>query len=366
MTRDENELAVHDTIRKLSRQEFKKERESSNDETADEQPQDMTDLFGTEQADTTSGPPGASGQSERRRRGRPPRESRGDGPYPGEFAMSRESGSGNRPAVLGDTPLKDAPEYKMFRYVDTDVRPGTWYQYRLQLVIEDPNDPNDGAAPSPNALEGDVQERVKASATSKQRSSIAYFGRVAPVSQPSNVAYVSDGRRLLAGTATQPSPLSVRGQNRVFDKPADEPTAKVMALQFDPSIPGEIPGEIEVRRGSVAKFAEDVWVPYPREGKLRLHKDQAFDVPALVLDIRGGEPGSHDALRAPGELLVWNIQGEMELLNELDDSEEYEQYRFAPEEEKAAAPRSGDGPRGLEEFGDSGRRGRRRSREGDQ
>ena len=67
----------------------------------------------------------------------------------------------------------------------------------------------------------------------------------------------------------------------------------------------------------------------------------------LVADMRGGDdlPGDGEkAVVAPGEYLVVNATGQLQVIDELDDAKDYSRYTFG--DEVTTAARSGGGPGG--------------------
>jgi hypothetical protein len=268
-------------------------------------------------------------------------EGGGGGRYPGG---ARQAGVTSTEG--GATDPSKAPEFKMFRYVDLNVRSGETYVYRLKVYLEDPNFPiTETAEPPESSLEGSVIQRRKAKkakvAAGISRPKIA--NRATEFSDESNPITIQAGNRMLAG-AVKPA-RATRGKDMAFYRPGDEPTGTAMALTFDIQRAAEIPGQLEVRRGTVANFVVDeTEVLRPSLNLLEKLEDHEFRLNSFVLDLRGGRKHSkYDELNEPGEFLVIDSRGRISVINELTDMEDFKSNIF-PEE--AEATNSGPGARG--------------------
>ena len=353
--RNPEELFIHDRIAELTIEEQEKKAQMRDRGSDDPTTGDGEDgIWGDPQA----GPDG--------------RERRFESDYrpDGGEARPREGGSNffRQGQIRGDTPLEDAPEYYMFRYVDTKVAPGQRYKYRLKLIIEDPNAPNDGNAPQPETMEASVADRLSRTKVPPNRT---FFGRVGDYSAESPIVRVRPGQTVLAGEVRPASSLVVRDTGQLFSKPGADSVAKLLALKFDAKRAVDIPGEVVVRPGSVVDFRKEVEVPLYTLGVLKKEKHH-FQFETVVLDIRGGDEAKLDFLSRPGEVLVWDESGGISVLNQLEDAALYASNTF-PEEERSrrdeGRTEGGDGRREGAR-GEGGRRegdrreGRSRRREG--
>ena len=231
------------------------------------------------------------------------------------------------------------PEYKMFRYVDLNVEPGQSYVYRLRLYLEDPNFPLDEASEPPeSSLEGNVIQRRKKKkalvASGRPRTNIAF--RAADYSPESNPVTINAGTRMLAGPVKPARKIAPRGEGMAFVRTGEEPLAKAMALEFDLERAADIPGQLDVRRGTVANFqVDETEVLRSDLNSLEKVEDHKFRLNAMVLDIRGGdEHRQFDELNEPGKLLVLDARGRLSVLNELSDQEDFEGNIFPEESDK--------------------------------
>ena len=248
--------------------------------------------------------------------------------------------------ISGDMAVDEVPEYRMFRYIDQEVDPGTAYQYRLRLVWDDPNKPMMASGPGLNTLEPTVQERITSVDLNAE-------GRSTDFSETSHVVRVREGSTMLVGSVQPPDYTSLRVDNQTLSirGPYKEPVAQVMAVEFDQERASDIPIEKEIRRGFVGNFFErELWVPIFWKGHLK-REDHVFRMDNLVVDIRGGETPDEsllerrdgprvneyaDLLTAPGRLLVREPSGAMRIRHEFEDSEAFLELAEAikPEEKQ--------------------------------
>ena len=268
------------------------------------------------------------------------RSGREDGPR--EREGSRESGREETPPQRDEFDAGDRvvnpPEYLMFRYFDLTVRPGRSYRYQLLLLLDDPNDPRKGGQfnpPDADTLDQTVSERLHKKRTGQSKIP---FGRLAPPSEPSPVVYVGRGERMLAGKVTPSEMVTIRDQGQFA---REEPAAKVMVMTFQPTNGADIPAVKDFHRGSVGNFVETVkyWPPAGEFAQSAENHD--FNTDLLVLDIRGGDPLADSGIANPGEILIFNRDGRMEVIDELRDARIFES-RFVPPIEETVEERPRD------------------------
>jgi hypothetical protein len=178
------------------------------------------------------------------------------------------------PATIARPADADAPQvpYKLFRFVDFDVEPGHSYQYRVQLVLKNPNFglPSELLAPS-NA------------------APIPY--RETPWSEASGAATVPLDAQLVAEAVERPR----RG----------EPKPKAGVLQWDKKESVELVAIADLELGAVANFIQKklTGVVDPVNRAIRdFTADFVSD--GALLDLHGGgdEKAGIDA-GGPGEML---------------------------------------------------------------
>jgi hypothetical protein len=246
----------------------------------------------------------------------------------------------------------------MLRYFDFTVQPGKKYTYRVQAVLDDPNNPGDGNVPVPSdaSCESDVLVR-------RQEASAPKLRRTA-WSSPSDAVVVPTGQRVLASSAQAPTPAKVPMGGRVvrFEKKAtDEPTIKVMTLTWKADGPYDVPVLVEVARGAVLNGAIPMAEAIdPSAARVRALRDYRFATDTMVLDIYGGNL-LRGGLASPGYMLVRTADGRLEFHAEMADVSDVEKNTIPPPEEevqpdKDESPESRAGGNRLDEPPQEGRR----------
>jgi hypothetical protein len=163
------------------------------------------------------------------------------------------------------------------------------------------------------------------------------FWRLADWSEPSPFAALGRTERILAGEV-KPATLgraTVNGKPVTFPKVTFEPEVESIVIGFDTEHNGDIPGQVSLHRGSVANWlAKNVEMVDPKVMMLRKKDKHAFRSDMLVLDIMGGDElprrKSEEKLRVPGEMLVFNSSGQLEVHSEIEESREYFYNTFPP------------------------------------
>lgn len=318
----------------------------------------------------------------------------------GGMSIARgESGGG----YGGGSSMFDA-ENKMFRFYDTSVVPNKSYQYRVQLWLEDPNNPqNIQEAPSARALEGDVLTRLKPErdkimkhmqsqqggmmsprGQTTQTGPQFKFWRTTEFSEPSATVRIPSSADVLAGSVDAGRTVYSRSNQRQILRTA-EPNATVVAMKWDPKtdVKALVTKELkEVTRGSMVEYKGDLWIldpatyqfrkPYPLQTD---KKDQEYVLKTgyTLLDIRGGEDTvgrytdeNNKKLRVPGEILVLDDAGNIHIKSELEEVKEFAKFNFSKPEVKiprggrgSEDPYSMEGGSGYDDYGGSEGRGRR-------
>jgi len=319
----------------------------------------------------------------------------------GGMSISRGEGGG----YGGATSMFDA-ENKMFRFYDTSVVPHKSYQYRVQLWLEDPNNPqNYQEAPPARALEGDVLTRLKPErdkimkhmqtqqggmsgvrGQTTQTGPQFKFWRTTDFSEPSATVRIPSSAEVLAGSVDAGRTVYNRNNQRQILRTA-EPNATVLAMKWDPKadVKALVTKELkEVTRGSTVEYEGDLWIldpatyqfrkPYPIDAD---KKDQTYTLKTgyTLLDMRGGEDTvgrytdeNNKKLKVPGEILVLDDAGNIHIKSELDEVKEFAKFNFSkPEVKIPRGGRNSDDPYSMEggydEYGGEGRgRGRGRGR----
>ena len=240
----------------------------------------------------------------------------------------------------GGDPTLNQPlvKYKLVRFFDF-VKPGKKYRYRVRLLLEDPNRPrNPSAQPNIRILTKDVQERLEKVAEEEEKLGRRLYYVNTEWSEPSNVVSLDIPKAVVAGGVVAPRrvPLKTGGPSIEMG----EPSAKVLTVKWDGKRAVQVPGEAEVVRGSVLNFTKDADVLHPTTKQIMRLKEVKFSDSSFVADLRGGDilpdqngklPSSKDAdkaLKAPGEIMVIDAQGNLIVKNEVDDEESFRRLTF--------------------------------------
>jgi len=265
------------------------------------QKEEEVELFGPAAAAQPLAP-GRGGRGAAGARGR----GRGAAGARGGRGGARGGGRGRGAAV--NTTVKN----RLFRFFDFDVEPGKSYQYRVQLLLRDPN-----YQVAPQNLDITVLDR-QARLPPRQRPF-----RFTEWSEPSPTVVVPFSGRVLAGPVKSAPPTQVNGEPSVtaLIKQVDEKKGFDAAYEFE-----------SMRRGSVGNVVAKIDVADPTLGG-QVTPIESYDLrtATVLLDIRGGQrlAGRSGKLTEPGELLLLSPSGRLLVRNELDDFEEFERYRAA-------------------------------------
>jgi len=226
--------------------------------------------------------------------GRMPR--RGRAGMPGGMAMAEQEPS----------------PYYLFRFFDFNVEPGTYYRYRVRLLLANPNKDLPRRFVKPPEL---VEKRWVET----------------DWSEPTNPIFVPRDDRVLA--------VSVKPPRR----PWDEPSGKILAVHWDMDLGLEVSEEFDVQRGLLANFPDrDASFLQNRRpisiggleggpgigGMLGGTEDPEeqpkvdYRTEALVLDMAGGERLSRRDRdqTSPGKILLLAANGNLVVHDELEDA----------------------------------------------
>jgi len=237
------------------------------------------------------------------------------------------------------------PKYKLVRFTDTHVELGKHYRYRVAVQLNDPNHPHINYLPPTLAsLDGEVQKRIKAQDAEDAKNAkpnFRTFWRVSPFSEPSEVVSLPSPNRFFAGSVEQPgSQELIPGKPKVAN---GQPAVKVLTSAWDPVKVADIPVEESAYRGSILNFVKEAKVIHPVNHDVVEFKDYKFQTNAIVADLMGGESipkrdkKSSDPLKAPGELLVVDAEGNLHVQNETDDIEDFRRL-LVPEPKTPTTP----------------------------
>jgi hypothetical protein len=218
------------------------------------------------------------------------------------------------------TDEKKAPPYKLFRFFDFNVEPGKQYVYRVCLALVNPNYHKGTSLLKKPELAADAFLKTK-------------------WSEPSPLITVPRDTRVLMASV----------------KPAhgaNDPSGRLLAIRWAKRKGAEIYEEFNVVRGQVANFADvsGKIVGGAAQGQSRTIK-ASFNSDTTAIDFRGGDsmpgvPGGKkpSSLKAAGECLLLDCDGNLIVRNELDDLPTYDETTAEPEK---TGPEAGGLGRGM-------------------
>jgi hypothetical protein len=264
-------------------------------------------------------------------------------PRSGRGSMGMGAGMGAGMGMGSELNSKPVSK-KQVRFVDFDVKVDRKYRYRIQLVLHDPNRPQDASfGPDMTSLDDKARERVKALDESDSKRSkelnrdYRTYWVTSPWSEASEVISLPSPNRFYAG---ENSPAGTTRVGTVVVT-TTEPEAKVLAVQWDEKLGVFAPAERTTLRGATLNAKADVEVIHPIMNDLRKVPDYQLQTNALVLDMIGGEylPGTDSKAneRAPGETLIVDAEGNFIATDETTDVEGHRRYIFPEPEESSAA-----------------------------
>jgi hypothetical protein len=244
----------------------------------------------------------------------------------GERGAGRESLAGARGATRGGTSGDMAPQvsFLLLRFFDFGVEPGKKYKYRVQLVLEDPNQ-----SASPETLDTAVVSRLKAEKAAKH----GHYRTTDGWSDPSPIVSIP-----LAGN------VHVAAAKPASDRFNDEPAATLLVDSFGSDDKGkstQAAKEEDFKRGYVANMTKDGESLINEGSQIftdLLPKFQ-FRTGITVLDIDGGEPLAKD-VKKPARVLLMDPAGQLFVQNEVDDEEVVQLHRdtFADPDKRGGRP----------------------------
>ncbi len=225
------------------------------------------------------------------------------------------------------------PTVRLFRFFDFTAQPGKSYVYRVRLMLTNPH----YGVPDRHLHEDVLADK-------KATSERGWQGKETPWSEPTEIVYVPRDDRLLAVSVTPPSP----------SRPAAEPTGKVLAVLWVKQSGETAYEEFDVDRGKVMNFPGRTFPPSTATSRpLRAAREPAPHGPreaarrntgnstlvdylteAIVLDLRASRlPGKEKEI-GPGEILLWDMDGNLVVRNEVDDRPEYDKYTSLPVDDR--------------------------------
>lgn len=293
----------------------------------------------------------------------------------GDMGSSGAMGMGGSGSPFGgnfmggsSTTLEAESDYKLIRFYDFDVKPGHIYRYRIRLVIEDPNYPEDRTLdPDLSILKNEVFTRVvgqrsedEKKAANKDGEKPRTFYRFTDWSQPSAPAYAPNPGMFANGEiAISKRTMTVTGADNKsttieVDSSARGHLGNVVFADWDAALGIDVPTMYEAQKGTVLFYNtrdKEPEIVDPVTKEVKKYKGYKMTEGISVVDVRGGENLAHnddrqDRLTFSGEMLLFRNDGTLIVSDELDDQDNFRMFTFADEKEqadKAAAAPAGGG-----------------------
>ncbi len=255
---------------------------------------------------------------------------------------------------------EDPTQYKLIRFYDfnygnlfkdaTAPVEGRKYVYRVRVSVKDPNFPDDFTLqPKTSSLARDVYERVSElqakadeaykpvaeSGAKVETSKFRDFQRWTPWSSPSEPVSLPSTSEVYAGPIIPADVKIIKFQNREIPFTKSDATAKMVVSELDPQYAARIPLEVQVTEGTVlSKKADHADVIDPLNLTIMKLPNAKVTNRSAIIGLGGGVPLSiveEDTMKEPGQFLIFNNNGMLEISDEVDDLYDYRVYSFADE-----------------------------------
>jgi hypothetical protein len=222
-------------------------------------------------------------------------------------------------------------EFLLVRFYDLSAKPGRKYRYRVQVLVEDPNHPQDPRmAPNERSLDEDVKTRLKEVEAREETDNRRYYFVRTEFSEPSDVISLDLNATALAGDVEAARSTSLPNFDGTM--PTAEPTGELISVVWDSDYACDVPALVKVHRGSVLNFTKTAKVIHPVQLIYKEMPDYDFQTDHVVVDMLGGQelPSSdaidEEPLKAPGEYILIDPRGRLFVRNELEDAEPFDRY----------------------------------------
>ncbi|MGI9472494.1 MAG: hypothetical protein ACR2NZ_13215 [Rubripirellula sp.] len=244
-------------------------------------------------------------------------------------------------AMMGRSIEADPVDYKLIRFYDfagfkSSPKKGHNYVYRIRYAVNDPNFPFlQTLQPKISSLAPEAEKRVQTlmAQAKKSNSRKNLFKRWSDWSQPSAPAALPDLEQYFVGPVKRGTvnTWSVGGKEVGYSR--EQPKAKMIASQFDPTTGARIPMTLDVFEGTVlSKKMETADVIDPITLSVKKLPEAEILSATTVVDIDGGVPLKiTEELSEPGMMLLFDQDGRLHLNDEVGDQESYRIYSFADE-----------------------------------
>lgn len=261
---------------------------------------------------------------------------------PGQRMMQGFSGEGQGPGMSGATEVATA-KYRLIRFTDTTVVPKHKYRYRVKVVLEDPNNPcltelaknmwdPSRTAPLRKPPIQSITENVKKRRDAADAKERHPFLLVSDASEPTDVVELPEVNHYFAGQITPGKGNAVKpGTPTIL---TIQPTANLLTVAWDTKMAVDVPAEKEVLRGAILNFTREVEVIHPAKLLIVPIGEHTFKTNSIVVDFAGGnemptvdfKSPSTEKVMEPTEILIFDGEGKLQLLDEADDVEGFRRY----------------------------------------
>jgi hypothetical protein len=215
------------------------------------------------------------------------------------------------------------------------------------VLVEDPNHPlNPMMKPIERSLDETVKKRLVEVKAREEQNKKPEPWRRSEFSEPSDVVTVKVPTSMVAGAISpaKTSPISAISKEAPPDLAVltEEPSAKIMSIVWDDARAVDVPGVLDVYRGTTLNFKSNADVIHPVTLVFKKLTDIDFRTDRLVADIRGGVelPSQSPAdktspLYSLGEYAVVDDDGKLRVYSEFDDWNNFKRLAMPPQPETA-------------------------------
>ncbi|MBM4000669.1 MAG: hypothetical protein FJ297_14220 [Planctomycetes bacterium] len=282
------------------------------------------------------------------------------GPSGGGMAGGMMSGPGGMMGGMGGMGgmsyggMQVTSEFKLLRFFDFTAEPGKEYKYRVQVLVEDPNHPQDRMMDvSARMLADDVASRV-ADLQSKEPKDGArqQFFRRSDWSEASEAVRLPLPERFYVGPTVKAGLVSHKNGAQMS---RDWHVVKTASVVWDETWGIDVAVEKDAFGGGVLNQKGDIEAVHPLNLEFKILKDYDLRANSVLVDVRGGETvggEKSDPLLAPNECVFLDSEGNIVVRNEIADLDAYRRYAFVEDE-----PSSDMGSGGMPGMGGPGEPG---------
>jgi hypothetical protein len=331
---------------------FRGQKLAMTEEASEEATSDEPDSELPMQLPTSGGSSGGIGSSGLPGMGSMDMSSGGDSSDGSEFA----GGMGN--SMTGAAVASVVTEYKLVRFFDFKAMPGKEYRYRVQLWVEDPNNPrNTELDINLRMLESDASDRLvtirdgEKIVDGQRRSG---FIRKTEYSEPSNPISLSNDARIYAGPANKlqflPNSALAEVPTKVAGKVSAVKTDLSLGVVDDVRLSADVPVNMLMAPGDVLASEGDLNFVHPISLSVKTLEDYDFYGNAVLVDMYGGYSVGgtlkEGLMFSLGEYAFINANGELEIRKEINDADDYRYFGYVEDEPEKSGAGGMGGPGG--------------------